>query len=220
MEKTNLELFRQALTEAVSSKIDSVIEGCDEEFEISDRHKTAMQAILDGTYEKKSFWKLNKAKVAAILVAAALLLASCAVIYRDEIGGFIKEVYDEYVQFVIDKDNEGQIIEQVYEFTYVPDGYVLEETHKTPSLVRYEYEDAENNFFNCHQYVRNAIFGFDAESEDYAVETINIGGIEINCTTTKQSFYYLWSDGVYAFFVQSSQPIEYSELEKIIEGIK
>ena len=97
---------------------------------------------------------------------------------------------------------------------------MLEETHKTPSLVRYEYEDAENNFFNCHQYVRNAIFGFDAESEDYAVETINIGGIEINCTTTKQSFYYLWSDGVYAFFVQSSQPIEYSELEKIIEGIK
>ena len=57
--------------------------------------------------------------------------------------------------------------------------------------------------------------------------TVSIGekcmcsyGIEINCTTTKQSFYYLWSDGVYAFFIQSSQPIEYSELEKIIEGIK
>lgn len=220
MEKTNLELFRQALTEAVSSKIDSVIEGCDEEFEISDRHKTAMQAILDGTYERRSGWKSTKAKVAAILVAAALLLAGCAVIYRDEIGDFTKEVYDEYVQFVIDKDNEGRSIEQVYEFTYIPEGYVLEETYKIPNSVRYEFRDADNNFLSCHQSTRNASFGFDTESEDYAVETINIGGIEINCITTNQSFFYLWSDGVYAFIIQSSQPIEYSELEKIIEGIK
>lgn len=220
MEKTNLELFRQALTEAVSSKIDSVIEGCDEEFEISDRHKTAMQAILDGTYERRSGWKSTKAKVAAILVAAALLLASCAVIYRDEIGDFIKEVYDVYIRFEVNKDNEGQIIEQVYEFTYVPDGYVLEGTQKTPNLVRYEYEDAENNFLNCHQRTLNVVFKYNAESEDCAVETINIGGIEINCITTNQSFFYLWSDGVYAFDIQSSQPIEYSELEKIIEGIK
>lgn len=219
MEKTNLELFRQALTEAVSSKIDSVIEGCDEEFEISDRHKTAMQAILDGTYERRSGWKSTKAKVAAILVAAALLLASCAVIYRDEIGGFIKEVYDEYVQITYsDIDSTPKTIEKVYEFTYIPEGYTFEKSYIGVAVVRYTYTNCDNDFIAFEQSILNGSVAINNKGS--SVVTVNISGIEIYHISTRQNIYYLWSDGEYSYEIESSQPIEYSELEKIIEGIK
>ena len=115
MEKTDLELFKEALNEAWDNKIRREVESCTEEIITSERHKAAMQAILDGTYDKKSVWKFTKAKVAAILVAAALLLASCAVIYRNEIRDFVEEIYDKYIEVIyFNEDNRGKTIEKIY----------------------------------------------------------------------------------------------------------
>lgn len=54
MEKTDLELFKEALNEAWDNKTRREVESCTEEIITSERHKAAMQAILHGTYEKKS----------------------------------------------------------------------------------------------------------------------------------------------------------------------
>ncbi len=105
MEKTDLELFKHALLEALELNLQEEEKDFADKVETSERHKAAMQAILDGTYEKKSVWKLTKAKIAAILVAAALLLASCAVVYRDESRDFVEEIFADFTKLTYsDKD--------------------------------------------------------------------------------------------------------------------
>ena len=217
MEKIDLELFKEALNEAWDNKIRREVESCTEEIITSERHKAAMQAILDGTYEKKSVWKLTKAKVAAILVAAALLLASCAVIYRNEIRDFVEEIFADFTKLTYsDKDIDGQTIDTVYAFTYVPEGYVLEKSTITPIKVRYEYRNANNDFIIFEQKVLDtASFGYDIESEE--TETLKINDIEIYCITTKQSCFYLWNNGHYTFEIESSVPIPTEELTFLID---
>ncbi len=146
MEKSNLELFKQALNEAWDNKIRREVEACTEEIVTSERHKEAMQAILDGTYGKVTKWKLTKAKIAAIIVAAALLLASCAAVYRNEIRDLIEEIFEDFSKATYsDEDTDGCEIENVYELTYVPEGYVLEDTQITPLFIRYEFADTSNS---------------------------------------------------------------------------
>ena len=219
MEKIDLELFKEALNEAWDNKIRREVESCTEEIITSERHKAAMQAILDGTYEKKSVWKLTKAKVAAILVAAALLLASCAVIYRNEIRDFVEEIFADFTKLTYsDKDIDGQTIDTVYAFTYVPEGYVLEKSTVTPIKMRYEYKNDNNNFIIFEQRILDtAKFAYDIEN-GYTI-LINNREFDIYCKSTKQSCFYLWNDGVYSYKIQSNVSIEYNELEQILDGI-
>lgn len=48
MNKDNLELFKKALNEAVNRQINKLIEECNEEIIVSERHKRAMQLIIYG----------------------------------------------------------------------------------------------------------------------------------------------------------------------------
>lgn len=220
MEKTDLELFKQALLEALELNLQEEEKDFVDKVETSDQHKAAMQAILDGTYEKKSVWKFTKAKVAAILVAAALLLASCAVIYRNEIRDFVEEIFADFTELTYsNKDIEGKTIETAYTLTYVPEGYVLEDYSKTAIKVRYEYRNANNDFIIFDQMILDtAKFAYDIEN-GYTI-LINNSEFDIYCKSTKQSCFYLWNDGVYSYKIQSNVSIEYNELEQILDGIK
>ena len=82
MDKTNLELFKQALTEAVSNKFDNIAANCTEEIACSEKHNLAMRAIVYGKTDTKRVWSPRMKRIIAILVAAALLLTSCGIIFR------------------------------------------------------------------------------------------------------------------------------------------
>ena len=89
MDKTNEELFKQAINEALTNKFQRMADACDEEIVCSRRHRKAMRAIVSGKTPRKPL----STKMIAILVAAAvLLLAGCAIIYRDEIREFITNI--------------------------------------------------------------------------------------------------------------------------------
>lgn len=215
MEKSNLELFREALFEAMSSKANEA--DLAEKIEPSDRHKATMQAILDGTYERKSVWKLTKAKIAAIIVAAALLLAGCA--YRNEIRDFIEKFYDNCIVVMFsDKANEGKMIEEVYELSYVPEGYVLEDTIADPTNIRYEYRNSNGSFIRFSQIILDGYtYAFDNESGSY--EYITIENIKVYHHNSDVFHLYLWNDGSYAYELRSNVPIPTEELILIINGI-
>ena len=87
--KTNQELFKQALVEGVSRRIDREIAACDEEVNYSPRHIKNMERIVKGKTPQKP---INKKMVAILVAAAVLLLAGCAIIYRDQIRDFITNV--------------------------------------------------------------------------------------------------------------------------------
>lgn len=218
MEKTDLELFKQALLEALELNLQEEEKDFADKVETSDQHKAAMQAILYGTYEKKSVWKFTKAKVAAILVAAALLLASCAVIYRNEIRDFVEEIFADFTKLTYsDKDIDGQTIETVYELAYVPDGYVLEDTIITPTLVRYEYIDSYNNKLIYEQKSLSSSFMFNNENGYNLLMTL--GNVDIYYKAADEYHFYLWNDGECSFIISTNDQLSNEDIDQIINNI-
>ena len=218
MAKSNLELFKQALNEAWDNKIRREVESCTEEIVTSDRHKVTMQAILDGTYDKSAKWKLTKAKVVAILVAAALLLASCAVIYRNEIRDLVEEIFEDFSKATYsDEGADEDAIEDIYELSYVPEGYVLEEAKITPIYVKYTFINSNNILIFEQRALDYSSFLFDVESGH--TMWLSNDNINIYYKTTKASHFYLWNDGHYSIEIRSNIPISDEELISIIRGI-
>ena len=218
MAKSNLELFKQALNEAWDNKIRREVESCTEEIVTSERHKATMQAILDGTYDKSAKWKLTRAKVVAILVAAALLLASCAVIYRNEIRDLVEEIFEDFSKATYSsEETDGETIEEVYELSYVPEGYVLEEAKITPIYVKYTFINSNNILVFEQRVLDYSSFAFDVEN-GYAL-CLSDNEIDIYYKSTNGYHYYLWNDGLCSVRIQSNTSISNVELKLIINGI-
>ena len=92
MKKSNLELFKCALNEAVSEKFDEMAAECTEKIVCSEKHKLTMRTIIYGKRERQP-WSLKRKIVVAILIAAALLLTGCGIIFRDEIRESFNKFY-------------------------------------------------------------------------------------------------------------------------------
>ena len=220
MEKSNLELFKQALNEAWDNKIRREVEACtEEEIVTSERHKAAMQTILDGTYDKSAKWKLTRAKVVAILVAAALLLASCAIIYRNEIRDLVEEIFEDFSKstYSDEEDANGKTIEDVYELSYVPEGYVLEESEITPIYVKYTFINSNNILVFEQKVLDYSSFLFDVENGYNLL--LNNNELDIYYKATPKYNFYLWNNGNYSFLIISSNEISNEEIQIVITNL-
>lgn len=214
---TNQELFKQALVEGVNRRIDRELAACEEEVVFSRKHIKAMARIVKGKTPAKP---INRKMVAILVAAAILLLAGCAIIYRDEIRDFITDVREFFVKVTFSEgDNESKYIEEVYELTYVPDGYSLETNKENRLGVEYLFKNADDKSIRFIQLpLDNSNFYVDIE-HDYAKFT-NISGYEVYYRYTNGTYYYIWNDGKYALKLNLSEELSLQELELIIYGIK
>lgn len=212
---TNQELFKQALVEGVNRRLDREIAAYDEDITYSRRHIKNMTRIVNGKTPRKPL----SPKMIAILVAAAILLASCAIIYRNEIRGFITDVREFFVKVTFDEgDNVSQTIEEIYELRYVPEGYELV-SQTGYWIIETIYTDSDGNKIKfIQQPLDNSSFAVDSEN-DYDKFT-NIGGYEIYYRYTNGTYYYIWNDGKYALKLNLTEELPWQELELIINRIK
>ena len=142
MDKTNEALFKQAINEALTNKFQRMADACDEEIVCSRRHRKAMRAIVSGKTPRKPMTPVNRRVVAVLIAAVLLLLAGCAIIYRDEIREFVTEVREFFVKVTFDEgEQESREIEEIYELTYIPEGYSLEEEYITRMRVEYVFAE-------------------------------------------------------------------------------
>lgn len=217
MDKTNEELFKQAINEALTNKFQRMADACDEEIVYSSRHRKAMRAIVSGKTPRKPL----STKMIAILVAAAvLLLAGCAIIYRDEIRGFITNIREIFIELRFEEgEQKSREIEEIYELTYIPEGYSLEEKYITRMRVEYVFIGLDSNYVRFIQQSLDASsFHIDSEHSDNTV--LDIGNYTIYTRKTGDTFYYLWNDGKYAFKLISSESLSNDNLLLIIDGLK
>ena len=220
MEKTKLELFQEALNEAWDNKIRREVESCTEEIITSERHKAAMQAILNGTYEKPKVWKLTKTRVAAILVAALLLLASCAVVYRNEIRDFVEEIYEDFIKVTYSNDDtEGKTIEDVYELTYVPDGYHLDSSMISHSVAKHIFVNPNGDKISFDQSVLDGANFYINGENGYSL-IVDTNEYDVYHRNVNNTHYYLWNDGYYSFKISSGIMLSNEEILLIIDGLK
>ena len=214
---TNQELFKQALVEGVNRRLDRELAACEEEVVFSRRHIKAMTRIIKGKTPAKP---INRKMVAILVAAAILLLAGCAIIYRDEIRGFITEIKEFFVEIRFDEgSNDSRVIEDVYELTYVPEGYILERQNILKRTTEYIFVDSEGNKLKfIQQPLDNSSFAVDIE-QNYS-KIVTIGQYEVYYQKINSGNYYIWNDGAYALKIHSTQQLSNQDLELIINGIK
>ena len=163
MDKGNLELFKQAISEGLSEKLDSVVNSYTNEIVCSEKHRLAMRTIVYGKAEAKRTWSPRMKHIIAIIVAAALLLTSCAVIFRNEIREIIDEFFAKYVYS--GDETSMETIEEVYELTYLPEGYYFEDQSIRPIRIQWIYVDKNNNYIEFEQRILDrSDFTVDSES--------------------------------------------------------
>lgn len=215
--KTNQELFKQALVEGVSRRIDREIAACDEEVVFSRRHIKNMERIVKGKTPKKP---INKKMVAILVAAAVLLLAGCAIIYRDQIRDFITNIKELFVEIKFDEgENNRQTIDEIYELTYLPEGYSLEKEEVNRVFVQYLFINEDKDYIKfIQQSIDASGFAVDIEHSDNVI--IEIGEYTVYSRQTNGTYYYLWNDGKYALKLNSKEELSHETLEAIINGIK
>lgn len=217
---TDLELFKQALNEGLELRIQSTIDSCTEEIACSKEHIAACKAIIRGTYKNRPLWSDAKIKIAAIIAAATMLLAGCTAIYKDEIKTFIKHIYEEYIEIIFGERGDGapKNIEEVYELTYIPEGYNLKKSTIDEIIVGYTYLSATGEEIIFNQQPLSAYHGFDNEN-GYS-STIMLENHEVFYKKSDLYSTYLWSDGKYSLSLTTSEVFSDEELIKIINSIQ
>ncbi len=216
MDKSNSELFKQAISEGLYNRFSKAVSACTDEVVCSERHTLAMRTIV---YGKASGWRSlspRKRRIIAVLVAAALLLTSCAVIFCNEIREFFEEFY---VSVSLSDEVSGEnFIEEVYELSYVPEGYSLKEKDISLLSVLYTYTNEDDQVILFEQRVLDGS-AFVIDIEDGYSKIICVNGCDVYYRNTGVRNNYLWNDGKYALSINSYENLSIEEIELIIKGI-
>ena len=216
MDKSNLELFKQALNEAVSNKFDKMADECTEELVYSEKHKLAMRTIVYGKTDNKRSLSPRMRRIIAILVAAALLLTSCGIIFRNE----IREIFEEFfVKLTYESNEESQqILEEVYCLGYVPKGYDLKKEEITKMFVRYEFknESGETLFFEQRTLT---LSNYVVDSEGGYSQIQDIKKYEVYYRPENLYHCYIWNDGKYSMKLTSNEDLSKEEIILLLDGI-
>ena len=217
MDKSNLELFQQAISDGLSKKFDSVVNSYPDEIACSEKHNIAMRTIIYGKVETKRTWSPKMKRVVAILIAAALLLTSCGIIFRNE----IREIFEEFFATITFSESESNsdTIEEVYKLTYLPEGYILEKENIYDLCVTYKFVDKNNNVIIFEQRVFERT-SFTIDSESGYSEIKEIEEYDVYYRLTDKYHNYIWNDGKYTMSIKSKTELSTEQIIQIIDGIK
>ena len=216
MDKSNLELFKQALNEAVSNKFDKMADECTEEIVYSEKHKLSMRTIIYGKADTKRVWSPKMKSIIAILIAVALLLTSCGIIFRNE----IREVFEEFfVKLTYDGDDESaESIKDVYCLGYVPEGYALKRESATDLYNKYKFENQNGDFIIFEQRAIN-LSEFYIDIEQGYSQINEIENYYIYYRLANGYHCYVWNYEDYNIKMKCSLQLSNDEIIKIIEGL-
>ena len=216
MNNENLELFRAAIKEGLSNRVEETARRCGDDISYSERHSLAMRTIIYGKYQRQRALSPRMRRIIAILVAAALLLTSCGIAFRNE----IQEIFNElFIVLNYGKDGEeGKDIDHVYVLDYLPNGYTLEVEEITSSFVRYVYSNEQDQVISFVQMpINNSEIVIDKEN-GYS-ELVEVNGFSLYCRYEQNVHYYAWVNTDYVFTLYCDCGVSESEIFSIIEGI-
>ena len=221
MDEHNNRIFlKQAILDGMSQKYEEEMALNEENADCSKQHYVKMRRLLNLHGTNVINTKFNKRALIAILIAVALLLAGCAVyVYREVISDFIVEIYEDHIKIFHEEQKNAQQIEQIYEAHYIPEGYELKSEILNLGKVYYIWKNTEDDKIIFDQ---RALSGSDffLNGEQASTLILEHNQIQIYCTRTDNSCYYVWSDGTYALSLKASIELDQSEIIQIIDNLK
>lgn len=216
MDKSNLELFKQALSEGVSNRFDKMAAECTEEIVCSDKHNLAMRAIVYGKVKKKSSLSSGKMRFIAILIAIALALTGCGIIFRTQICELFENLF---VTVTYDEGNSrGGKIENIYQLSYVPEGYELKNEMITPLCTQYEFQNQNGDYIWFEQKLVGGT-DFVVDSEEGYSQIEEVIDYEVYYRYTNKNHLYVWKDSKYSMSLKSTLKLSTEEILAILNGI-
>lgn len=209
-------LLSEMLAESLCEDYDEIIRTSGMTADCSEEQK---QRIRDTVYGKKPArinWS-NAWKIAVALLGLLIALTGCAfgVWLGQKVLGFIEYAYEEYIWLESDTD-EQTTLEDIYELTYVPDGFELCEELITPNMVEYKWKNSEEKYLKLTQTPTYAQLYLDAQNE-FAM-FVEHRDIEIYYRAHEHSYTYIWCNDKNSFQLYSTVPIN-EHIIKIIDGM-
>ena len=220
MTDTNLDLLKKALTEGLSRKIDQVTSSYIGEVECSKKHTVAMRTIVRGKIPGKHVLTPKLKWAIAIVLSATLMLTGCAIKFRERIAGFIEEIFGTTITLTYaDKKNAKTTIEEEYEFTYVPEGYVFISSFTEASTHRtYNYVNGDGKILDYTQIASgSAAMGVHTNSKEHTI--YKIGEYEIYYRSYSEKTLIMWNHNGYTFSVISDIELTLEEFTAIVNGV-
>lgn len=220
MNKSDLKLFQQAISDGFSSRVDRIADAYNDEVKCSPRHSVAMRTIIYGKIGEKRRLTPRAKWIIAILVSAAIILTSCAlaIVYHEKVQEFWESISDSYVSLTYsDKSDKPEAIETEYAMTYIPSGYTCTDTLTTPQNIKHVYENSEGKKLIIGQMVSATTVVIDGD--DRYKTTLTLNGTEIYYSTSKGWHYYLWYMSDYIFDLTSELELTNEDVARIINGI-
>lgn len=216
--KENIELFKKALCEGLSNRFDRIAEEYTDEIVCSKEHELAMKRILRGKAKKPTL-SAKARRIIAILVAAALLLTGCALIYRQKIKSFVEKVYESFMSVEhSDEDSTHLFLNETYELTYIPEGYELCDRVVERSLIRTNFTN-QNNLLIFEQKPFNIISSY-LDVENGYTKIVEIKNYDVYFRNSNERYYYIWYKEHHSLRLISDNEIPTEELQKIVDGAK
>lgn len=216
MSETKKRLFGKLLAKAVVQDVDKELRAADEKVTVSREHKRRMRYIArHGRLPRRGMDK----RVLALIIAAVLLLAGCAILAREQIAGFfVTMLKDRNLYTTADTEGYPETIEKKMVPHTLPEVYTLVETDEDEMHRIMKWEEQSGNTLIFYQDIRKG-FRMGADNEHGEWVTREICG--------KQVWYYddirgrtqfLWMDE-YVYHFSSSRRLTDAEVESIMENL-
>lgn len=221
MFRTDVKPFADALCEALSEKYSEELSACGCDASCTPGHYKKMSAIL-GIRVGKTAHPVKKT-VWALILAAALLLASCAAyFYRREIGGFFEKVYEDFIALESNgrhTDGSARTGEWSVDVGCIPAGYTLVSQDNRVGCFSRSYEDVSGRNLSLSIYFHGDMSLF-LNPGDEPASVATVGNTDVYCHGAKKMYSYAWRVGEAAVILRTYYKLTPDELECIVTGVK
>lgn len=216
MSETKKRLFGKLLAKAVVQDVDKELRAADEKVTVSREHKRRMRYIA--RHGRLPHCGMDK-RVLALIIAAVLLLAGCAILAREQIAGFfVTMLKDRNLYTTADTEGYPETIEKKMVPHTLPEGYTLVETDEDDWSVALTWKHSDGNRIIFYQDVRKG-FRMDADNEHGEWITCQISGKEVMiCYRTDGQMVLLWLDE-YVYGISSTRKFTDQEIETLIQSV-
>lgn len=223
MNKSNLDLFKQALSEGLSNRIDRAINECDTAVVCSKKHNVAMRTIIRGKIPQSRAGTPKTRWIIAAILVAALILTGCAIRFRERVIGFIEEMVGSNIRLTPEDKDEFKVrIDERYEFAYVPEGYVFKDSQFSPAVYMQTFVNSDGTPLICDQIASGSgSLNFTYDGNDKTL--LNVNGYEVYhriVDTASILYCYMWTKDGYTFMISAHEEIPLNDLALMVSSVR
>ena len=217
-----MKLLEMALSHYADCEMNAIEQAISKIKEPSEELRTRLRIKVHSTTIGTDKKHIPFKKAIAILIAAALLLASLSVVVyaaadKLKIGGFLIEWFDDHLNLKPDVDtdlNKTASIDKV-QISYIPDEFILTEHRIFNDRESYEWKKD-----TCTIYVSLSLFSHTNTSldRDGNFSIVHVGDYDVYRNIYPTTISAVWTDESITYAL-SCAGVEWEEMVKIIEGI-